>query len=134
MTFQTKNWYAAEIKLVEKMFYYDCPDPCQKTIAARVTAGSATRDHWGSVGGERRVHAGGRGVGGALNRLVHWRSLVRVVEVGPVGRVLAVATSVVFASWALPRFYWRVHASGRGVAYSACLRGCGLGYSACAGL
>ena len=62
------------------------------------------------------MHAGGGDVGGALNlKPVHWRILVRVVEVGPVGRVLAVATSVVFASWALPRFYWRVHASGRRV-------------------
>ncbi len=39
----------------------------------------------------------------ALNRLGHWRMLVRVVEVGPVGRVLAVAASVVLASWALAR-------------------------------
>ena len=39
----------------------------------------------------------------ALNRLGHGRMLVRVVEVGPVGRVLAVAASVVFASWALAR-------------------------------
>ena len=46
----------------------------------------------------------------ALNRLVHWRMLVRVVEVGPVGRVLAVAASVIFASWTLARTRCRMGA------------------------
>ncbi len=54
---------------------------------------------------DSRFHPFGR-VGSfrcAMNRLVHGRMLVRVMEVGPVGRVLAVAASVVFASWTLGR-------------------------------